>query len=72
MILVNWVIFCESGESCEFGEFGDTCDAGDTGDAGRFLLTWWGCCYIKMIDSDKFGKLGNFPLGELVGFVESG
>ena len=66
MILVNWVIFCESGESCEFG---DICDAGD---AGRFLLTWWGCCYIKMIDSDKFGKLGNFPLGELVGFVESG
>ena len=55
MILVNWVIFCESGESCEFG---DTCDAGDTGDAGRFLLTWWGCCYIKMIDSGKFGKSG--------------
>ena len=58
MILVNWVIFCESGESCEFGEFGDTCDAGDTGDAGRFLLIWWGCCYIKMIDSGKFGKSG--------------
>ena len=64
--------FCESGESCEFGEFGDTCDAGDTGDAGRFLLIWWGCCYIKMIDSGKFGKWGNFPLGEPVGFVESG
>ena len=71
MILVNWVIFCESGESCEFGEFGDTCDSGDTGDVGRFLLTWWGCCYIKMIDSGKFGKSGNFPLGEPVGFVES-
>ena len=42
MILVNWVIFCESGESCEFGKSGD---AGDTGDAGRFLLIWWGCCY---------------------------
>ena len=55
---LNWVIFCESGESCEFGEFGDTCDAGDTGDAGRFLLIWWGCCYIKMIDSGKFGKSG--------------
>ena len=47
--------FCESGESCEFGEFGDTCD---TGDVKRFLLTWWGCCYIKMIDSGKFGKSG--------------
>ena len=68
MILVNWVIFCESGESCEFGEFGDTCD---TGDVKRFLLTWWGCCYIKMIDSGKFGKSRNFPLGEPVGFVES-
>ena len=31
----DWVIFCESGESCEFGKSGD---AGDTGDAGRFLL----------------------------------
>ena len=33
----DWVIFCESGESCEFGKSGD---AGDTGDAGRFLLIW--------------------------------
>ena len=48
MIPVNWVIFCESGESCEFGK---SSDAGDTGDAGRFLLIWWGCCYIKIIDS---------------------
>ena len=61
---LNWVIFCESGESCEFGESGDigdagdTGDVGDTGDAGRFLLIWWGCCYIKMIDSGKFGKSG--------------
>ena len=62
------MIFCESGESCEFGESGDesgdigdagdTGDVGDTGDAGRFLLIWWGCCYIKMIDSGKFGKSG--------------
>ena len=56
------MIFCESGESCEFGESGDIGDAGDigeigdTGDAGRFLLIWWGCCYIKIIDSGKFGK----------------
>ena len=53
--MVNWVIFCESGESCEFGK---SSDAGDTGDAGRFLWTWWGCCYIKMIDSCKFSKSG--------------
>ena len=55
MILVNWMIFCESGESCEFGKSGD---AGDTGNAGQFLLIWWGCCYIKMIDSGKLGKSG--------------
>ena len=59
---LNWAIFCESDESCEFGESGDigdagdTGDVGDTGDAGRFLLIWWGCCYIKIIDSGKFGK----------------
>ena len=51
------MIFCESGESCEFGESGDIGDAGDTGDAGRFLLIWWGCCYIKkIIYSGKFGE----------------